>query len=357
VRHFLELCLESVQAATKSIDSEIIVIDNNSPDDSCAMIKQLFPEVVLIENSENVGFSKANNQGVAIAKGEYICVLNPDTVVTEKTFTDILEFASSKSNLGIIGCKLIDGTGQFLPESKRNLPVVKVAFQKIRGNSTNYYANHIDESDIANVQILVGAFMFMKRETFNDLKGFDEDYFMYGEDIDLSYKALQKGYSNYYFGKTTVIHYKGESTLKDTIYAKRFYKAMQIFYKKHFRSNILFDAFVWIGIIFAYFIRKEAKVTKKSADKYYLFTDGTTDSLKGNLNKDIIKNPNVGKIKENSLVMFDTHSVSFYQIIKHILELGKKDGIMFRILPKHKQFIIGSDCSFARGEVLLLKKN
>ena len=206
VRYFLELCLHSVKAATEAIDAEIIVVDNNSSDDSCSMVKQLFPEVILIENKENLGFSKGNNQGVANAKGEYICILNPDTVVPEDAFSELLKFSKTKDNLGIIGCKLVDGSGKFLPESKRNIPVVKIALQKIRGNSTNYYANHVQESEVAKVDILVGAFMFMKQSVYNSLSGFDEDYFMYGEDIDLSYKAVKAGLDNYYFGTTTAIH-------------------------------------------------------------------------------------------------------------------------------------------------------
>ncbi len=142
----------------------------------------------------------------------------------------------------------------FLPESKRNIPYVNAAFKKIFGNSKAYYANHLNENETGKVDILVGAFMFIKREFIMKVKGFDEDYFMYGEDIDLSYKVLKAGYNNYYFGETTVIHYKGESTLKDKHYANRFYGAMQIFYKKHFKKNVLFDMFVWLGITIGLFI-------------------------------------------------------------------------------------------------------
>jgi GT2 family glycosyltransferase len=198
VRYFLELCLKSVEAALVSIPSEIIVIDNNSKDGSCDMVKDKFPSVTLIENYSNVGFSKANNQAVQLAKGEYVCILNPDTVVAEDTFESILNFAQKQTNLGIIGCRLIDGSGNYLPESKRNIPLVDIAIKKILGNSNSYYANHINEFDIAKVEILVGAFMVLKRSLYHNLAGFDEDYFMYGEDIDFSFKSLKKGYDNYY---------------------------------------------------------------------------------------------------------------------------------------------------------------
>jgi len=145
VRYFLELCLQSVEASIQDLDAEIIVVDNNSKDESCTMVKQKFPNVKLIENKDNLGFSKGNNTGVVKAKGEYVCILNPDTVVTETTFKNLLNIADTKDKLGILGCQLIDGTGQFLPESKRNIPTPNVAIKKALGNSKQYYANHIDK--------------------------------------------------------------------------------------------------------------------------------------------------------------------------------------------------------------------
>jgi GT2 family glycosyltransferase len=182
--------LQSVEAALGEIPSEIIVIDNNSKDGSCEMLKEKFPSVILIQNTSNVGFSKANNQAVKVAKGEYVCILNPDTVVAEDTFESILNFADKQTNLGIIGCRLIDGSGKYLPECKRNIPLVDIAIKKVLGNSKKYFANHIREFDNKEVEILVGAFMVLKRSLYNALDGFDEDYFMYGEDIDFSFRSL-----------------------------------------------------------------------------------------------------------------------------------------------------------------------
>ena len=242
VRYFLELCVLSVQKALETIEGEIIVIDNNSSDDSCTMMKQRFPKVKLIQNKENVGFPKGNNIGVAQAQGEYICILNPDTVVAEDTFTKVLAFAKRQKNIGIVGCKLIDGAGNFLPESKRGVPTPWVAFTKISGLYKlfpkskifgEYYAGHLNENQTGKVAILVGAFMVMKRDLYLEVGGFDEDCFMYSDDIDLSYQILKKGKSNYYFDESAVIHYKGESTIKDETYLKRFQEAMQFFYKKH----------------------------------------------------------------------------------------------------------------------------
>jgi GT2 family glycosyltransferase len=214
VRFFLEQCVLSVQKALQNIDGEIIVVDNLSFDDSCAMMQERFLDIKLIKNDENFGFPKGNNIGVAEAKGKYICILNPDTVVAEDTFIKVLEFAEKQQNLGIIGCKLIDGTGNFLPESKRGVPKPFVAFTKIMGLYKisdyfgTYYAQHLNPNQTGEVAILVGAFMVMKLDLYTKIGGFDEKCFMYSDDIDLSYMALKEGKKNYYFHETTVIHYK-----------------------------------------------------------------------------------------------------------------------------------------------------
>ena len=352
VRYFLELCLESVQVALTGIDSEVIVIDNNSTDDSCEMVKALFPDVILIQNAKNVGFSKANNQGVDLSKGEYVCILNPDTIVAEDSFTKILTFATNKDNLGIVGCKLIDGTGCFLPESKRNLPVVKVAIQKMRGNATYYYANDIKEDEIAKVDVLVGAFMFMKRAVYQDLEGFDEDYFMYGEDIDLSYKAQKRGLDNYYYGATTIIHFKGESTMKDALYAKRFYGAMQIFYKKHFRSNWIFDVFVWIGIKLAFLMRKEPRFDKPIISNWVVFTEKNLELLRTKLDHNIIRVTSIDEIENQCVVVFDVLETKFKTIIENLEALSKNQSIYYRILSTRSSFLLGSDSASHRGEIV-----
>ena len=352
VRYFLELCLHSVKAAIKDKTAEIIVVDNASSDNSCQMVKTLFPEVVLIENKENLGFSKANNIGIKNAKGQFICILNPDTVVAENTFSKLISFAESQENLGIIGCKLIDGTGKFLPESKRNLPVIKVALQKMKGNATYYYANHIGENEIAKVEILVGAFMFIKRNVFNELKGFDEDYFMYGEDIDLSYKATKEGLENFYYGDTTVVHFKGESTLKDSLYAKRFYGAMQIFYKKHFKSNFLFDTMVWMGINLASFLREKPKAKVVKSKKWLVFSDKCKQKIKPHLNEEIKVISKTDLKDEDGIVVFDTLDWSFKSIIDNMCKFTPK--LNYRILVSDNNFLLGSDSSNSQGEVVKL---
>ncbi|HWS59984.1 MAG TPA: glycosyltransferase family 2 protein [Flavobacterium sp.] len=364
VRYFLELCVTSVQKAIQNIDAEIIVIDNNSQDYSCAMMKLRFPNVKLIENKENSGFPKGNNIGVCQAKGEYICILNPDTVVAEDTFTKVLAFAKNQNDLGIVGCKLIDGTGNFLPESKRGTPTPFVAFTKITGLYIlfpnifgQYYAQHLTENETGKVDILVGAFMLMKRELYNEIGGFDENCFMYSDDIDLSYMALIKGKSNYYFHETSVIHYKGESTVKDGTYMKRFREAMNFFYKKHFKVSFLFSGFMEIGIVFFSFVKLfQGKPKLKSIpENYILISDD--EILKKKLEKifgksvkkeDVTKSFSKNKATE---IIFDQNFIDFKSIIQ-ALETNKNQGFTFKILNESADFVIGSDSSFDRGEVI-----
>lgn len=352
VRYFLELCLKSVLEAVSTIDAEIIVVDNNSEDDSCTMVKTLFPDVKLIENKSNYGFSKGNNIGVKIAKGEYICALNPDTVVAEDTFTKLLQFVDKKDNLGIVGCKLINGVGDFLPESKRNIPYVKAALLKLIGNSKEYYANHLKENETGKADILVGAFMLMKREVYLQMNGFDEDYFMYGEDIDLSYKVLKSGYDNYYFADTTVMHYKGESTLRDKNYARRFYGAMQIFYKKHFKKNIVFDLLVWFGVKMVYVLRMKPVATQKSVGKYVFVSNKRNENLENALSKSVVLDVDLNNVKRNDEVILDAEYLSYKEIISSVEAVRKRHSVTFKILPKKSKFILGSDNAITQGEII-----
>lgn len=355
VQYFLELCLKSVQEAITSIDAEIIVVDNDSEDDSCKRVKQLFPKVKLIENKENFGFSKGNNIGVAQATGEYICILNPDTVIAEDTFIKLISFAEQKEKLGIVGCKLIDGIGSFLPESKRNIPYVNAAFKKLFGNSNDYYANNLKENEVGKVDVLVGAFMFMKREVYIDINGFDEDYFMYGEDIDISYKALKKGYHNYYFGELSALHFKGESTLRDKNYVSRFYGAMQIFYKKHFRKNVIYDLIVWFGIKFVYLFRTMPTSEIKKVSKYIFISNKINSNLESVLPKKVTLQNELNNIDFNYEVIFDANVLKYKDIISKIENGEKNKSITYKILPNKSNFILGSNDSISMGDIIIFE--
>ncbi len=352
MQYFLQLCLQSVTEAVQDLDAEIIVVDNKSNDKSCQMVKELFPKVILIENNYNYGFSKGNNIGIERSTGDYVCVLNPDTMVAEDTFKILLKFAQSIENLGIVGCKLIDGMGNFLPESKRNVPKPMISLMKMIGNSRSYYTNRLKQDESGEVDILVGAFMFLSRQVFDDLKGFDEDYFMYGEDIDICYKALKSGYKNYYCPNTTILHFKGESTLKDKNYAKRFYSAMQIFYKKHFKKNLFFDSVIWIGIKVTSIIHTNPKPKQKEIRNYILVSDSVNGPMKETLKKNIDLFSVNYKLDDNDEIIFDSNKISFKEILNKMVFLSNNNKLTFKILPRRANFIIGSDSSKLKGEVI-----
>ncbi len=262
VKYFLEQCLYSVRKAVKGMQAEVFVVDNNSVDGSVEMVKEKFPEFVCIANKENLGFSKANNQAIRLSKGEYSLLLNPDTLIEEDTLQKVCDFMDSHPDAGGLGVKMVDGKGIFLPESKRGLPTPAVAFYKIFGFSRifpkskifgKYHLGFLDNDETHEIEILSGAFMLMRKSVLDKTGLLDETFFMYGEDIDLSYRIIKAGYKNYYFPKTRIIHYKGESTKKSSVnYVLVFYNAMVIFAKKHFsqKNAKLFSFLINIAIYF-----------------------------------------------------------------------------------------------------------
>ena len=275
VKHFLEQCLYSVEKAIAQVEAEVFVVDNNSVDGSNGMVLQKFPWVRLIANKQNLGFSKANNQAIKIASGEYILLLNPDTVVEETTFEKVIAFMDQHPEAGGLGVKMIDGRGHFLPESKRGFPTPWVAFYKIFGISAlfprserfgKYHLSYLDPNKTHSIDVLAGAFMFMRKSALDKVGLLDEDYFMYGEDIDLSYRIIQGGYKNYYFPDTTIIHYKGESTKKGSLnYVRMFYNAMIIFARKHFSKQYagLFSFFIHLAIYFRAALATLSRISKQ----------------------------------------------------------------------------------------------
>jgi O-antigen biosynthesis protein len=262
VKYFLEQCLHAVEKASKNRKTEVFVVDNNSVDGSAQMIAGKFPRVKLIANTSNVGFAKANNQAIRMAAGRYILLLNPDTLVQENTFDKCLEYMENQPDVGCLGVKMIDGKGNFLPESKRALPKPRVAFYKIFGFSAlfprserfgRYHLGFLDSEKIHDVEVISGAFMFLRKSVLEKTGLLDEAFFMYGEDIDLSYRILLEGFRNVYFPLTTIIHYKGESTKKGSInYVILFYNAMLIFARKHYARNTAryYSLFIHIAIYF-----------------------------------------------------------------------------------------------------------
>lgn len=277
VKYFIEQCLHSVSKAIEKIQAEVFVVDNNSVDGSCPMIRDKFPWVKLIENKENLGFSRANNQALSQAKGEFCLLLNPDTIVEEDTFIKCLDFMKEHEDAGALGVHMIDGRGNFLPESKRALPTPLVAFFKIFGLSSlfpksrffsKYHLGYLDKDMDHAVDVLSGAFMFIRKKALDKTGLLDETFFMYGEDIDLSYRITEAGYWNYYFSGTSIIHYKGESTKKGSVnYVLVFYNAMIIFARKHFSRN---NARIFTFLINnAIYFRALLSIVKRFARRVY----------------------------------------------------------------------------------------
>lgn len=257
----LEQCLLSVQRAAKGMAHEIIVVDNHSSDGSQKELPAKFSEVKFVFNNENAGFAKACNQGITHSTGRYVLFLNPDTRVPEDCFIQCISFFESHAEAGAVGVRMTDGQGRFLKESKRGFPSPAAAFYKLFGLAflfprskifAKYYLGQLPEKENHPVEILSGAFMMVRSEVLQQTGGFDESFFMYGEDIDLSYRILQTGFKNYYLGTVTITHLKGGSTTPGREQINRFYKAMYRFIKKHYSSRktplivYLLCAGVWV---------------------------------------------------------------------------------------------------------------
>ncbi len=284
VKYFLEQCLYSLRAALQGMEAEVFVVDNNSTDGSVAYLKPNFPEVTFIENSDNPGFAKANNQAIRLAKGKYILLLNPDTVIGEDSIRSLCYFLDEKPKAGALGVKMIDGNGVFLPESKRSFPTPWVSFCKMFGLSrlfpknprfAKYSLPYLNPDARHKVDVLAGAFMLIRKEALDKAGLLDEDFFMYGEDIDLSYRLKLAGYKNYYMPER-ILHYKGESTSKGNIkYVKIFYGAMLIFYRKHYSGagklfSLLIRLAVWFRALLDLMFHASANKKTKSSRRRLL---------------------------------------------------------------------------------------
>lgn len=261
VRYFLEQCLYSVRKAMKPhLKVEVWVVDNASVDGSVSLIHTNFPEIYLIANEKNVGFSTANNQAIRMMESKYVLLLNPDTILEEDTLDLCYHFMEKHPQAGAVGVRMIDGAGNFLPESKRKVPDLWNSFCKLTYLSdlfprskifSGYNLGYLSEYETNQIEVLCGAFMFMRKEALDKTGLLDEAFFMYGEDIDLSYRILQAGFQVWYYPETSIIHYKGESTKKGSInYVKTFYGAMQIYVNKHYgHGNArIFKNIITLGI-------------------------------------------------------------------------------------------------------------
>lgn len=326
VKYFLEQCLNSIIDSNIAFTYEIYIVDNNSTDGSIEYIRSKFQQtnIHFIENTTNPGFSKANNQAILLSKGEYILLLNPDTVAGENTLQNTCDFMDSNPNAGAVGVKMINGSGNFLPESKRGFPSPWASFCKMFGLASifpksklfgGYNLLYLNEDKSHQVPILAGAFMMIRKEALNKSGLLDESFFMYGEDIDLSYRIQQVGYKNYYLPER-IIHYKGESTNKNDIkYMKAFYGAMNIFYNKYYPYNKLFSILVLTGIKIKILIEKLVKLI------------GITNKNKS--------------IKESTIITFNKKDFSYEEIINQ-MDYMRKSNIEYRIYNPSTGITIGT---------------
>ena len=251
VRQYLAACLDSVAKALDGIEGEVFVVDNNSSDDSVEFVSRHYSWVHIINNKENVGFSKANNIAIRQSAGEYVLLLNPDTLVDKETFRGVLQFMDSHPEAGGSGVKMYNGDGTIAPESRRAIPTPFVAARKMLGFTKRYYMSYLSWDAPAQIEVVSGAFMLLRHKAIYEVGMLDEDFFMYGEDIDLSYRLLQGGWQNWYL-PYDIVHYKGQSTSKsDFRYVHVFYQAMLIFFHKHYSHlSFFFSLPVKVAIYF-----------------------------------------------------------------------------------------------------------
>jgi GT2 family glycosyltransferase len=372
VKYFLEQCLFSVEAACKNIDAEILVVDNASTDNSIEYLQPKFPSVRFIKNDLNEGFAKANNKALQLVTGKYVLYLNPDTIIAEDSFVNTVSFLNEHNEAGAVGVKLVDGGGNFLPESKRSFPSVIASFFKMSGLASlfprsqifNRYAlGNLDENKIHEVNVLPGAFLMVRKNILLQLNGYDENIFMYGEDIDLSYRIQQAGYKNYYLGNNAIIHFKGESAqINRTVYVRNFYDAMKIFVHKHYKKSSAF--FLNTTIIFSRSIalvkHNFSSSIKEKKDITFLLVgddESTTSAEKiisaynFNIKKiDSLEQLNTAtsnKIK--TAIVFCMHNFSYAETISFI-QKNKNKFTCFWHHPK-SQSIVGSSSSKTAGEI------
>lgn len=273
VKFFVEQCLDSLERALDGIDSEVFVVDNHSSDGSIEYLKPRFPKVIFIESNHNLGFARANNMAIRQAEGQYVLLLNPDTFVGEQTIKQAIEFMDQHPKAGGAGVKMFNTDGTKALESRRGLPTPLTSFYKMCGLCSKfpesrrfgkYYMGYLSWDKPERIDIISGAFCLMRKEALDKAGHLDEDFFMYGEDIDLSYRLLKAGYDNWYL-PLPILHYKGESTHKSSFrYVHVFYQAMLIFFKKHYGHMHLW---VTLPIKAAIYVRSAMALVSMLTDK------------------------------------------------------------------------------------------
>lgn len=362
VKYLLEQTLRSVEQAMHGMTGEVIVVDNLSGDDSIAFSRERHRNVTFIENQANVGFARANNQAIMRAQGEFTLILNPDTIITPRCLHEGIAWMHEHPKCGAIGARMMDGNGVFLPESKRSFPTPWVSFCKIFGLSklfprspwfAKYHLRYLSDLEPQNIDILSGAYMLCRTGVLQQLGGFDEDYFMYGEDIDLSYRIVKAGYENWFL-PTPMIHYKGESTHKDSMrYVRVFYDAMLIFYRKHFpRFNLIFYPIVKLGVIVRASLAMARRLVKRiipigsgSSSIQWPWVIISDDAARVSQQTDITDYQTSIPASGNYNVLIDDGCHTCAQIVDYIGEHGGQDRLAFHIFADRHGIIISPKMS------------
>lgn len=380
VKHYLEQCLRSVLAASEGLEVEVFVVDNASSDGSVEYLRNTFPssdfpQINIIDSGQNLGFGKANNLAFARSQGEYVLFLNPDTVITEHTLHDCVEFAESHDDMGALGVKMLRDSGAFAYESRRGLPTPWTAFCKMSGLCSlfphsrtfgRYYMRYLDKEKSAPIDVVSGAFMFVRRKVLDEVGVFDEQFFMYGEDIDLSYRIMKGGYQNYYL-PTPILHYKGESTQKNTFrYVHVFYQAMLIFFRKHYRhASLLLSIPVRFAIVFrafsalvgqrwrrlkehvkpsapaqvkACYIGRNAEKVAMLADHFNIdvkYVDADCETFRDG-------HDTLSEAKDALFVAYDTEDFCYYEILRNF-EKNPSHRYIGMFYPNQDMLITGGD--------------
>ncbi len=335
VRYFLEQCIDSVQRACKDIEHEIYVVDNDSQDDTVSYISQRFgDQITLIESQHNLGFARANNIAIRQTQSEYVLLLNPDTFVAEDCISQVLSFMDEHPEAGGVGVMMHNPDGTVARESRRGLPTPWVSLLKMLGNSKRYYMSHLSWDEPAQIEVMSGAFCMLRRKALNKVGLLDEDFFMYGEDIDLSYRILKGGYENWYV-PARIVHYKGESTHKTSFrYVHVFYQAMAIFFRKHYgHLSLLVTLPIHLAIYMRAFIaliqmqiqRMRESLgfyDRQAAEVDYSFVGSNrmqTECRKLAARKGLLGrfgfSPDELETGEHTCIVFDTQNYSFADII------------------------------------------
>lgn len=338
------------------------MVDNNSTDDSREFFANRFPTVRFIWKNENVGFAKANNQALQLAKGEKILFLNPDTILPEDGLEKCLLFFQQQNNLGALGVQMIDGAGNFLPESKRGFPSAFTSFCKMSGLTAlfpqsklfaKYYLGHLPENESHEVDVVSGAFMMIDKKILDAVGGFDEDYFMYAEDIDLSYRIQKAGYKNFYYAGTSIIHFKGESTSKQSAeYLDNFYGTMVLFVQKHYPklSGHLYVLLLKIltGIKKLFAPKQQIEKQEALPGKAMVLTND--EAITAALQQYFVSVEEVEEISihdKNAALVFCEPFISFAVSISIIQQM--KNQCSFFIHAGHSQSMVGSSDKNTRG--------